>query len=45
MIIIHQYYNKNLYDKDILERDLYSAIGKDVELERKENSAVILLRN
>lgn len=45
MIIIHQYYNKNLYDKDVLEKDLYSAIGKDVELERKENSAVILLRN
>ena len=45
MITIHQYYNKFLYDKDVLEKDLYSVFGKDVELERKENSPILLLRN
>lgn len=45
MIILHQYYNKNLYDNDTLEKDLYSAIGKDVELERKPGSPVLVLKN
>ena len=45
MITLHQYYNKQLYDKEVLEHDLYSVLDKDVELEREENSPLILLRN
>ena len=45
MVTLHQYYNKQLYDKDILEHDLYTVIKKGEELERKENSPLILLRN
>ena len=45
MITLHQYYNKTLYDKDVLENDLYSVFDKEQELELSANSPVILLRN
>lgn len=45
MIILHQYYNKQFYDKDVLEHDLYSVINKGEELTLNENSPLILLRN
>lgn len=45
MIIFHQYYNKQFYDKEVLEHDLYSYINKGDDLELKENSPLFLLRN
>lgn len=45
MLTIHQYYNKNLYDEEVLEKDLYTVFPKGVELERQVNSAVFLLKN
>lgn len=44
LIILHQYFNKSFYDKDILERDLYSVFNKDEEYELKKDSPYILLR-
>ena len=31
LLILHQYYNKSLYDKDVLEKGLYSVFNKDEE--------------
>ena len=45
MIELHQYYNKQLYDKETLEKGIYSIIDKDQELTRAENSPLLLLRN
>lgn len=45
MIILHQYYNRSFYDKDVLEKDLYSVISKEEKLEKSANSAVFLLKN
>lgn len=45
MIIVHQYYNKNLYDKDVLNNMLYSVIDRDQEMVLVENSPIILLNN
>lgn len=42
---VHMYYNKFLYDEDILEKYLYHEIGKDTEFELAENSPLILLRH
>jgi len=45
LLLLHQYYNKSLYDKDLLERHLYSVFDKDMEYEMREDSPFILLRN
>ena len=45
LLILHQYFNKSLYDKDVLEMDLYSIINKDQEYQLKKDSPFILLRN
>ena len=45
MIIVHQYFNKDLYDKEVLNDMLYSAIGRDQKIVLNENSPIILLRN
>lgn len=43
LLILHQYYNQWLYDKDLLNNLLYKFIKKDEELVRDNNSAIILL--
>lgn len=45
MIIVHQYFNKDLYDKEVLNDMLYSAIGRDQKIVLNEKSPIILLRN
>jgi hypothetical protein len=45
LLLLHQYYNKFLYDKDLLEKHLYSYFDKDVEYEMRKNSPFILLRH
>lgn len=45
MIIVHQYFNKNLYDKEVLNDMLYSAIDRNQKMVLNENSPIILLRN
>ena len=45
MIIIHQYYNKFLYDKDVLDDMLYSVIEKDQEVVLNKDLDVYLLKN
>lgn len=45
MFILHQYYNKHLYEKDILDNWLYSVIDKDEDFKMDDNSPLILLRN
>ena len=45
LILLHQYYNKSFYEKEILERDLYSVFDKDVEYEMSKDSPFILLRH
>jgi len=45
LLLLHQYFNKSLYDKDILERDLYSVFNKDEEYVMKEDSPFILLKH
>ncbi len=40
---LHQYYNKWLYDEDILERFLYKELGKD-EYELSDNNVMFLLK-
>lgn len=45
LLILHQYFNKSFYDKDILEKDLYSIFNKDEEYELKKDSPFILLKN
>lgn len=45
MIIAHQYYNKELYDEEILNEFLYSVFDKGVEIELTKNSPIILLKN
>lgn len=45
MLIIHQYFNKTLYDKDILEQDLYSVLNKDEKYEMTKDSPFTLLKN
>ena len=45
MIIVHQYFNKFLYDIEVLNNMLYSVIDSDQEMVLNENSPIILLRN
>ncbi len=45
LIILHQYFNKSFYDKEVLEKDLYSVLNKDEEYELKKDSPFILLRH
>ena len=45
LLLLHQYYNKFLYDKDLLEKHLYSYFDKDVEYEMRKDSPFILLRH
>ena len=45
MFLMHQYFNKHLYDKHSLDNWLYSVINKDDELELNKNSPLFLLRN
>ena len=45
MILVHQYYNKELYDKKVLESMLYSVIDKNQELVIDEKCSIILLKN
>lgn len=45
MIIVHQYYNKFLYDKKVLDDMLYSVIGRDQEMVLNKNIDVYLLNN
>lgn len=45
LLVLHQFYNKFLYDKDVLERDLYSVFNKDEEYEMKKDSPFIILKN
>ena len=45
LLILHQYYNKSFYDKDVLERGLYSIFNKDEKYELKKDSPFILLRH
>ena len=42
---LHQYYNKWLYDKDILDGMLYQHIGEDEEYELKDTNMVIALKH
>lgn len=44
MIILHQYYNSWLYDKEQLEGMLYKKIGKDAKIELDEKSSVFILK-
>jgi hypothetical protein len=45
MLYAHQYYNKWLYDDDVLESFLYKEFGRDVEFKREDNSSIYLLRH
>lgn len=45
LLLLHQYYNKKLYDEDLLEQHLYSVFDKDMEYELTKDSPFILLRN
>lgn len=45
MLIFHQYYNKHLYSRKMLDTMLYAVIPKDSVLERAEDSPILLLRN
>ena len=44
LLLLHQYYNKSLYDKDVLENHLYSVFDKNMEYEMKKDSPFILLK-
>ena len=43
--ILHMYYNKFLYDADILEEFLYSEIDRNTEFELHKNSPIFLLKH
>ena len=43
LLLLHQYFNKSLYNKDLLENHLYSYFDKDVEYEMSKDSPFILL--
>ena len=45
MLIAHQYYNKELYDEEILDEYLYSVFDRGQEIKLKENSPIVLLKN
>lgn len=45
MIYVHMYYNKFLYDKDVLDNILYSVIDRNEEWTLNKNSSIILLKN
>ena len=45
MLLVHQYFNKWLYDKDVLDRMLYSVINKEDVWELAPNSPITLLKN
>jgi hypothetical protein len=45
MLLVHQYFNKWLYDKDVLDRMLYSFINKEDVWELAPNSPITLLKN
>ena len=45
MSTLHMYYNKFLYDEEVLDAFLYREIGKDTEFELNKNSPIFLLRH
>ena len=45
LLLFHLYFNKKLYDKEVLDNYLYSIINKDEEYELKKNSPLILLKH
>lgn len=45
MSTLHMYYNKFLYDEEVLEAFLYREIGKDTEFELNKNSPIFLLKH
>lgn len=45
LIILHQYFNKSLYDKEVLDVFLYSVLDKDEDYKLDNDSPFILLRN
>ncbi len=45
MTYSHQYYNRWLYDEDVLESFLYKEFGRDVEFERGDNCSIYLLKH
>jgi hypothetical protein len=45
LIMVHQYYNPNFYDRESLNKILYSAYGKNPNLKLKEGSPIILLKS
>ena len=45
MILLHQYYNKSLWEKDQLENMLYQAMGKDQEIVLSGKELFSLLKN
>lgn len=44
LLILHQNFNKSLYDKDVLENGLYSVLNKEEEYTLKSDSPFILLK-
>ena len=45
LLVLHQLFNKFLYDKDVLEKNLYSVFNKNEEYELKKDSPYFLLRH
>ena len=45
LLVFHQYYNKSLYSKEVLEKHLYTIFKKDEEYEMNADSPFILLRH
>lgn len=45
MILLHQYYNKSLWEKDQLENMLYKAMDKDQKIVMRDKEVFSLLRN
>lgn len=44
MFHVHQYFNKNLWDKDMLEKYLYANVGEDAEFEITDKSSLYIMR-
>lgn len=45
MFVLHQYYNKELYEKDSLDAILYEVIGKGKGIKLIEKSPAVILKN
>jgi hypothetical protein len=44
MFHMHQYFNKNLWDKDMLEKYLYANVGEDTELDITDEASLYIMR-